>query len=506
MEGHVSAIKYINKCKNSNKNKNVYKTRLLSKTSGGDTLAYLIWGDQVRVQSETTKYAKVRARGQTGYILKDHYSDKPLLEVYVIDVGQGDGVLFRTPDLKWHMMDAGVLNSVQMTKKGAPNFVRWKFFNDLGLRKISIENMILSHPDFDHYGGFINILEGNLEDDRTFAIEVENFYHSGMARFASNPELGKSKEVTVPKFPLPNHGCKRKTNLIHELLDDKLSFSNPRRKLKRGREGKLWGSFAHLGQLVGSIPKNVARISSDTNYLPGYGPNQNKVKMKVLGPIVEKSGAIEGLRKFSNKSKIRNGHSVILRLDYGKAKLLLTGDTNEESQKLTLSYIPGNEFKSDVAKGCHHGSEDIYLRFIKEMAARATVISSGDNEDYAHPRPVVMGASAFYGREIKDQIYKTTKPPLIYSTELARSVKLAYPTRVQVEESDQAGGVKKTSIAANQTNIKTKYTSYQKTERSPVSTDLIYGLVNIRTDGNEIMCATMEEKGSDFDLKVFKAG
>ena len=78
-----------------------------------------------------------------------------------------------------------------------------------------------------------------------------------------------------------------------------------------------------------------------------------------------------------------------------------------------------------MAKGCHHGSDDIDLRFVRAMAARATVISSGDNEDYAHPRPRVLGASARYGRESRAADGETL-PPLLYSTELARSVALDF--------------------------------------------------------------------------------
>ena len=40
----------------------------------------------------------------------------------------------------------------------------------------------------------------------------------------------------------------------------------------------------------------------------------------------------------------------------------------------------------------------------------------------------------------------------------------------------------------------------------PVATKFVYGLVNVRTDGQLIMCATMLEKGNDFDVKVFRAG
>ncbi|HZB22286.1 MAG TPA: hypothetical protein VE444_00445, partial [Gaiellaceae bacterium] len=75
------------------------------------------------------------------------------------------------------------------------------------------------------------------------------------------------------------------------------------------------------------------------------------------------------------------------------------GDLNTASQKLLLSYQAETEFAVDVAKACHHGAEDVDISFVRAMSARATVISSGDNEDYSNPRPVLMGASARYDRE-----------------------------------------------------------------------------------------------------------
>jgi hypothetical protein len=39
-----------------------------------------------------------------------------------------------------------------------------------------------------------------------------------------------------------------------------------------------------------------------------------------------------------------------------------------------------------------------------------------------------------------------------------------------------------------------------------IATDLIYGLVNIRTDGRLILCATMKETGKSFDYYAFQAG
>jgi len=40
----------------------------------------------------------------------------------------------------------------------------------------------------------------------------------------------------------------------------------------------------------------------------------------------------------------------------------------------------------------------------------------------------------------------------------------------------------------------------------PMATDLVYGLVNVRTDGRRVLCTTMKEGSSDFDLQVFQAG
>ena len=471
------------------------KFKVLLKDDNGRTITRLLWGDAVEVLQTHGENTRVKARGLTGWVPGDVLTNEGLLELYIIDVGQGDGVLMRTPDDKWHLIDAGIESEKQMTKKGAANFVRWKFIEDLGEPGVRLENVIISHSDFDHYGGLINLLAGKVtRPDRTFSVEVEHFYHCGVGRFADAPKLGDMVVGTVNPLPYTEYGVKQDGKFITELLTGKTSFCKPSRPFD--------DDFARLAALVGKVPKQIHRLSHRDNYLPGYGKGAGAVSIRILGPILERidSGAY-GLRDLGSESVTCNGHSVVLRVDYGEARLLLTGDSNTASQRLLLSYHDLHEFAADVAKGCHHGADDIDLRFVRAMKSRATVISSGDNESYAHPRPLILGASARYGREAKS-VKGEVLPPLLYSTELARSVKLAHASRVR-EITDTAN-----ELEAVEAEIKSEESraKYLRLDNTPISTDLIYGLINVRTDGTRVLCGYMKESSNDFDIQVFRAG
>lgn len=484
-------------------------TNLYRRSSGNDVISELLWGDLVHsasVSSGGSSRIKVHARGETGWVKKSNLRKKTnsyrgLLEVYVIDVGQGDGVLFRTLDDKWHLVDAGVANFAQMTKKGAANFLRWKFYEDLRQDRISLHSLTATHPDFDHFGGMTDLLSEKLSDGRQFKVEVENFYHCGMGRFDGDKAkcLGKTEPGRVAPFPYQARGTSRDGKFITELLDDIDSFKNPSRRLTK--------SFSSLARLVARKCNHAKRLSMQDQYLDGYG-SREEVSIRILGPIVEEFGNNkQGLRILEPdsywESKTRNGHSVVYRIDCGKARVLLTGDLNDSSQRLMLSYVSGREFACDVAKGCHHGSEDINVDFVKAMKSRATVISSGDNESYAHPRPIVMGASGKYGRE-PISLKNEKMAPLVYSTEVSRSANLHHATEVVI-------GNKKTPAKEVTAGYRVKrgsgYESKEKPlEDTPLVTDVIYGLVNVRTDGETILCATMLESGKAFDTKMFQAG
>lgn len=483
-------VRYVGKCGNT------FTTTL--KDDKGRVLTKLIWGDPVHVEQEAGQQVKVRARGWSGWVDAAALDDVSLLEVYIIDVGQGDGILVKTPDAKWHLIDAGISSASQMTKKGAANFLRWKFQEDLLQQTVSLANVIVTHPDADHYGGLIDVFSGTLADGRTFPVTVDNFYHNGLGRFAAAPKLGQTQTGEVASFPFGEHGIKRRGTFITELLGDADSFRNPPHKFST--------TFQRFADLVAQVPRHVQRLSQADGYLPGYAPGENTTQITVLGPIAEDIGKGRvGLRKFGNtESKTVNGHSILLRLDFGQTRLLLAGDLNLPAQQLLLSYHDAVKFASDVFKACHHGSEDISMEFLQAAQACVTVISSGDNENYAHPRPLAIGAAGRYGREAVD-VYGQTMPPLIYSTELARSVKLAYAEQVRVRQSADSTYYSDTPLRNVQLRM-SDWKRFRALTRTSIAADLIYGLVNVRTDGQYILCGTMLEKGNDFDIKVFRVG
>jgi hypothetical protein len=83
--------------------------KLPLKGDNGKTVATLLWGDPLHELAREGERVKVRARRRTGWLPASAVGETGLLEIYVIDVGQGDGVLMRTPhDDAWHMIDAGI--------------------------------------------------------------------------------------------------------------------------------------------------------------------------------------------------------------------------------------------------------------------------------------------------------------------------------------------------------------------------------------------------------------
>jgi len=478
-------------------------TSLYEAPAGMATLLDLLWGDHVEVVDDSGPRVKVRARGKLGYVNSEAIGDQSLLELYCIDVGQGDGVLIRTPDNRHVLIDGGYTRASQPTGKSAADFVDWKFAKDYGVDIIHLDAMIASHNDADHYGGLNDLLDTAQEQELDAEdVRVDAFYHAGVAWWV-NPATGK-------RWLGPPSADGR---FLTQLLGERPQVLAA---LEEDGEPRLQGEWAAFLRKVTTARGGdgqhtpIARLSERDGCVPGFDGAGGHVALRVLAPVDRQADGRPAVRRFSSDSKNTNGNSLLFRLDYGRVRILLTGDLNADSQQALLNDYNGRriEFQCDVAKACHHGSDDVSYEFLSAVRPAVTIISSGDAEGHDHPRPAVVAASATTGYLAleADRIVS----PLVYSTELARSINLGKPEKVTVTQNGQTSEITDLrSVVVDAAVTKAGDLRPTRVRRSLDQTfivaGLIYGLVNVRTDGETILCATLNEKSNTWQVRKVRS-
>jgi len=490
------------------------------KATGNDKKGELLWGDRVRVLSSNQARLKVKARGSDGFVSKSSVGQKSLLEFYFIDVGQGDGVLIRTPDGpsgsngRHILIDGGWPRKSQPTAKNAADFVDWKFRRDYEGNTIDLDAVICSHNDQDHYGGLWDLFNTSAaarqELDCTDVV-AEVIYHAGLSwwKSSSGRTLGPNTDTT-------------KGRMFTRILGDRTAVEAA---LATGASPALqgeWSQFLRQAKKCktrGGDKTPIERLSHLTGSLPGFD-DPDGVDIQVLGPVEFEVDSKPAIRRFdSSDGQNTNGNSVLLRVDFGDTRVLLTGDLNENSQKALLTDYTGqhDEFECDVAKGCHHGSGDVSARFLDKVNPTVTIISSGDSEGHDHPRPEVVAASGITG-DYPDPLPGRLDSPLIYITELARSVTLGTPTKLEFED---AAGTTHTVTSDDFKKVKITYKIVYAGDRNPrtvtrtlqranktVPRQIVdfttFGLINVRTDGKKIVIAARNEADRSWNVKEIK--
>jgi competence protein ComEC len=91
-----------------------------------------------------------------------YHSRENLLEINFLDIGQGDAILIQDSYNNQILIDGG---------KG--NEIINKLTEHLPIYDHNIEVVLLTHPDYDHLGGLVHVLEN---------YEVDHFFHSGLKK------------------------------------------------------------------------------------------------------------------------------------------------------------------------------------------------------------------------------------------------------------------------------------------------------------------------------------
>jgi len=84
-----------------------------------------------------------------------------------------------------------------------------------------------------------------------------------------------------------------------------------------------------------------------------------------------------------DESSDENNASLVLLVNSGRLRLLLTGDIEPEAQQALLR--SGVDLRADVLKVPHHGSRYQEPDFLRAVGANVAVVSVGVDNDYGHP-------------------------------------------------------------------------------------------------------------------------
>ena len=423
---------------------------------------YIVKNDYVRQvvveNKKEVEYIKVRCRNADGYIKESDMQAERILEVNFVDVGQGDGCHIVTPDDQHFLIDAGESDNMY-------RFLKWRFNLKTAKTPPPHFTVVISHPDADHYKGFKHVFDN--KDTTVHEISINKIYHNGLIETSGSDLDSLGTVVTCD-------GHKYITDLCDTNDDYEKRLGGP---IKRGDFIKIIEKSP--------APKEALRLGSNPIY------EKKGMKMEIMGPVAQNINGKDALPVFeSNKGKTKNGHSIVIKLTIGHLKLLLGGDLNTEAEYYLIHHYSGidiadiksqlkkkkisetkrKELESqmeeailktrkvlgvDIAKSCHHGSADFTSEFLRVLNPIVTVISSGDEEPHVHPRPDTLGTIGKHSRGERS---------LIFSTELARSSK----EFVNLQKSN----------------------STKKGER----TVTVYGMINVRTDGEKVIIAQKLEK------------
>lgn len=459
--------------------------KIYKESTGRSWRNHLLFGDYITLDQDINirnGRVKVRCRGSRGWIKISEIRLDRVLEVNFVDIGQGDGCHIVTPDDNHMVIDAGRGDNMY-------RYLSWRYNLLRKTKPLSFPfTAIVSHSDADHYQGFGKIFSSGK-------IVFDKIYHNCIVeRPGESTPLGAIKNKKV-------------LSLVRTDIEMKSLLNN-----KAKRKGKNSQYMTTMYKVL-KTSKNVefVGLSHRDEYVPAYGKS-NKIgdkmfSMEVLAPLIQNDGTDDYLPFYKDVGKTKNGHSVIIKLRYDKIKLLLGGDLNEYAGKDIVDHydqISKKALTVDIAKACHHGSNHFHYETLERFNSLATVISSGDDESYNHPRPDTIGAMGKCGYSDK---------PLIFSTEIARSNKEITNSSIAkiIENLEKIKPLKK-KIAdlkkitpIDHVAVTKAKKSLKKAEEDYNSVLTKFGMINVRTDGKRgIIAQKLERKSSHSKWDIYQ--
>ena len=273
------------------------------------------------------------------------------LNIYYIDVGQGDCIYIQFPDGKDMLIDCG--NETNSSAQKETTLASLDNYEPDG----TIDYLMLTHSDQDHVSYLDEILG---------SYQVNNIY-------MPNIKAG--------------HSSVAEANLDQDKLD---LFTDPDEI-----DTKVYADF-----FIAALSEPNCNINLNIGIFPISGENW---KIDFFGYTLE-----EWTAKHLNNAEAKNAVSPIGILQYNGKKVVLTGDSNEINEPLAIekmkAYYGIESLDCDVLKVGHHGSETSSVsEFLDFITCEYAVILCGTGNKYAHPREETMARL----RERNMTIYRT---------------------------------------------------------------------------------------------------
>jgi competence protein ComEC len=415
----------------------VFKNR-----SGSTGVANLFLGEWAKIldkQLSPEKRVYVKYRGGNGYIEPEDLTRDRRLEIFFVDVNQGDCILIQTPDDRRILIDGG-------ESEDAHEFIRNKYHLDKTENYIDFDAIIATHSDADHTKGLLSI----LKDPK---IAVKRFYHNGLFRRTDKTQdPGQIKNNRI--YGLVDRPGPADEPALTPLMKSLISAIDKAEKnlpivIKKMKENNRRVDVPEGGFVC-------KRLDAADGFLPPFNDPKKDLSIEVLWPLAVAQNGQLSYSWYGDAGKTVNGNSVALCVRHGNQRILLAGDLNASSMdEMLKSYPAGAEkpsiLESHVYKAAHHGSQDFSVPFLQTIKPNAAVISSGDdrNDIHGHPRAVLMGTITRYSR---------CEKPAVFSTELAACF----------------------------TPLSTKEQAQFKSGKAQIYERSIQGIIHLRSDGEQL--------------------
>jgi beta-lactamase superfamily II metal-dependent hydrolase len=483
---------------------------------GSEQQTILAFGDKVDVLEEGSgnKPSRVRALelfdGKVEGTIKGkpfRSREKGVLKMSMVDVQQGDGMVFETPpdendETRIVFIDGGD-NQLFARHVAA----RFRHRQSSATNPLEVDLILITHGDADHFEGLTEIKDSETQKDITerkrLFIHPRRVYHNGLVKAPSGGEEEQGLGRAVPH----NGGL-----AIVDLHDD------PREAPPQKRNGPFnrWcQTLDHWAERGAITCKRVAHGMDETEMFSFLDP----VKVEIQGPFTTlvtdpqdgsekqalpffhqppksalihlENGTDPSDRSLSVSHTI-NGHSVALRFTYGNVRFNLTGDLNQESMSLMRRNLGDlNKLETEILKAPHHGSADFDFEALKAMKPVVSLISSGDesvNKEHIHPRATLVSALGRVSRGETGIVLCTELAAFFAKRDHSHERKMLakfYEGDEAITRDDLRKFFGSIFRSADDEKALPSYFGFERTN---------FGIIHIRTDGERVLVFTHSGK------------